>query len=97
MTPGKYYDPLVQRLCLHANNVICWSNDIQSVQIERNQPGQHWNMVTLYHRKGHGLQDSIDLVAHRVRAEIGAFQLLAKSIERDASAELRGFITGLRN
>jgi hypothetical protein len=97
VTPAEYNDPIVQRLCQHTNNVICWSNDIQSVQIEMNQPGQHWNMVTLCHRKGFTLQQSVDLVAHRVRAEIAAFQVLATSIERAASVQLRGFITGLRN
>jgi hypothetical protein len=97
ITPAEYNDPLIQQLCLHTNNVICWSNDIQSVRMELNQPGQYWNMVVIYADQGLTLQESVDLVAHRVRSEIAAFQLLAQTVEPHAGNEMRGFITGLRN
>ncbi|MGH8792976.1 MAG: terpene synthase family protein [Stackebrandtia sp.] len=97
ITPAEYNDPLAQRLCLHANNVVCWSNDVQSVQMEMNQPGQYWNMVVIYANQGLTLQESVDLVAQRVRSEIAAFQLLARATEQHAGDEMRGFIAGLRN
>lgn len=97
VTAAEYNDPIVQRLCLHTNNVICWSNDIQSVRMEMNQPGQYLNMVILYTRQGLSLQQSVDFVAHRVRSEIASFQSLALTVEPHAGPEMRGFITGLRN
>ena len=97
ITPAEYNDPLTQRMCLHTNNVVCWSNDVQSVRMEMNQPGQYWNMVTIYAERGLTLQESVDLVAQRVRGEIAAFTALAETVEPHAGTELRGFITGLRN
>lgn len=77
VTPDEFYDPEVQQLREHANNVVCWSNDVQSVSMEMNQPGQYRNMVVIYATQGLTLQQSVDLVAARVNAEIAAFQLLA--------------------
>lgn len=65
--------------------------------MEMNQPGQYLNMVVLYTRQGLGLQQSVDLVAHRVRSEIASFQSLALTVEPHASPQMQGFVTGLRN
>ncbi|WXB18322.1 hypothetical protein LZC94_13810 [Pendulispora albinea] len=66
------------------------------MKIEMAQPGQYWNMVTIYAFQGMTLQQAVDLVAARVNAEIAAFQLVARTVEPAASSQLRGFIDGLR-
>jgi hypothetical protein len=95
ITAEEYHRPAVLQLRLHANNVVCWSNDIQSLAVETRQPGQYWNMAVIHARRGHTLQASVDYVAARVRAEIAAFQKLADQIGPTAGNRLRGFIAGL--
>lgn len=96
ITPAEFNRPAVQQLRMHANNVVCWSNDVQSVKIEAAQPGQYWNMVSLFASRGLTLQQAVDLVAARVYAEIASFQLLARTVEPTAGRALRGFVAGLR-
>ncbi|RHZ55353.1 hypothetical protein CDV55_104657 [Aspergillus turcosus] len=92
--PNEYYHPDVQRLCRHANNIVCWSNDIQSLAIESRQPGQFWNMVGTYAASGHTIQESVDYTAERVRAEIVNFQRLSEKILPRASPQLCGLVEG---
>ncbi|MFI1188818.1 sesquiterpene cyclase [Streptomyces californicus] len=96
ITSDEFSHPEIQRLRMHANNVVCWSNDVQSVKMELAQPGQHWNMVAIYAARGLTLQQSVDLVAARVNGEIAAFQLLAHKVEAQAGQELCGFIRGMK-
>lgn len=97
LAPEEAHHPHVRRLCLHANNIICWSNDVQSLRVEVRQPGQYWNMAVIYAMEGHSLQDGVDYTADRVHAELASFQALAAHVEPLASRELRGFISGLRD
>jgi hypothetical protein len=97
VTPDEYHHPAVQTLRRHANNVVCWSNDIQSLVVEARQPGQYRNMVTVYAAQGRTLQEAIDITAHRVRSEITAFAQLSQTVERQASPQLSGCITGLKD
>ncbi len=95
--PEVYYRDDMQQLRRHANNVVCWSNDIQSLAIEIRQPGQQRNMVVVYAEQGHSLQEGIDYVATRVRLEISQFEEMAQAAESGADKKLRGFITGMRH
>ncbi|MFC9427709.1 terpene synthase family protein [Streptomyces sp. NPDC056987] len=45
---AEYGYPEVQQPALHANNVVCWNNDIYSLGTERRQPGRFWNMPLVY-------------------------------------------------
>lgn len=96
ITPGEYHHPDVEKLRIHANNVVCWSNDIQSVGLEGRQPGQFRNMVTLYAAQGRSLQSGIDITARRVRSEIAAFARLAQTVTPWASPHLAGYIEGMK-
>lgn len=96
VTSDEQYHPEVQRLRMHTNNVVAWSNDVQSVKIEMAQPGQFRNMVVIYASQGLSLQQSVDLVAARVHGEIAAFQLLAHKVEAQAGEKLCGYIAGFR-
>lgn len=97
VTAAEYHDPAVATLRRHANNVVCWSNDIQSLVVEVRQPGQFRNIVTVYTSQGHPLQEAVDLTADRVRAEIAAFTRLASAVRSRAGRELAGYVTGLQD
>lgn len=97
MTPAEYHGAELQELALHANNVVCWSNDIQSLIVESRQPGQFWNLVGVRAQEGYSLQESVDHVAGKVRDEIDRFQRLAARVEPQASPEVRGTISGMRD
>lgn len=93
--PDIYYRFDVKRLRLCANNIVCWSNDIQSLGVEIRQPGQFWNMVGAHAAAGHSLQESVDYTATRVNTEIGEFIRLAKAIRVNAGVQLCGLVDGL--
>ncbi|MFI9406889.1 hypothetical protein [Nocardia sp. NPDC052316] len=97
ITAEEFNHPVTQRLRLHANNVIAWSNDVHSAHKETHEPGQPYNLVLLYHRDGLPLQQSLDLVVSRVHAEITQFQDLATMTEDHCGPRLRGLIAGMRH
>jgi hypothetical protein len=97
VAPDEYHSVVFHRLRLHANNVVCWSNDIQSLVVEIRQPGQFRSMVTIFAEQGGSLQEGVDRTADRVYAEIEAFTRLSQAVEAGASCEVSGFITGLKN
>jgi hypothetical protein len=92
-----YHHSDVCRLRQCTNNVVCWSNDIQSLSIEARQPGQFRNLVTLYAVQGRRLQEAIDLTASRVRSELEEFLRLEDSVGRWASPALLGYIQGMKH
>ncbi|KAB8226875.1 terpene synthase metal-binding domain-containing protein [Aspergillus alliaceus] len=84
----------VQKLCQHTNNIVCWTNDIQSLLVEAHQPRQFWNMVSTYASSGRTFQESIDCTAARVEMEINKFKKLSDAITQSACKELCGLIDG---
>ncbi|MDB5767682.1 MAG: Terpene synthase metal-binding protein [Collimonas fungivorans] len=97
LSAAEYNLPAIQQLRRHTNNVVCWSNDIQSLAVELRQPGQHWNMVGIYAAQGHSLQESVDYTVMKVRTEINGFADLAGAMEIHAGPALRGAIAGMKN
>ena len=97
MTPAEFHSPEVRRLRQHTNDVVSWSNDMQSLVVELRQPGQHWNLVTVHTLEGRSLQEAVDHVATQVRTALDAFTRLALEVEESASAEVRGAIAGMRS
>jgi hypothetical protein len=73
-----YAHPDVQRLTLMANNVVCWANDIISLEKELRHGDVHNLVVAIQHECGCGLQEAV----HRARAmhdsEVRAFVDLAE-------------------
>jgi hypothetical protein len=94
--PNEFYHLDVQTLCRHANNIVCWSNDIQSLGVEARQPGQFRNMVAIHAAEGHTLQESVDYTAARVDTEIAQFVQLSEAIIPNAGTRLCGLIDGLK-
>ncbi|MFY2561286.1 terpene synthase family protein [Corallococcus terminator] len=96
LSPEEYNRPSVERLRLHVNNIASWANDLHSLHTEAREPDQSRNMAMIYAAQGHSLQEGADYTARQIQAEISAFQEEAAVLERAASKELRGFISGLR-
>ena len=94
---AEYYQPDVQQLRLHANNIVCWANDVQSLGIEMKQPGQFWSMVAVEALRHSSLQKGVDHTTARVRAEIDQFVNLAATVEQRADRLLRGFVAGMKD
>lgn len=94
--PTEFYRLDVQTICRHANNIVCWSNDIQSLGVEIRQPGQFRSMVVIHAAQGHTLQESIDYTAARVDEEVAQFVQISNTITAHASKNLRGLIDGLK-
>lgn len=86
----------IEQLKRHANNVVCWTNDIYSLGIELKQPGQYENMISIYASQGYSLQEGIDRVASRIRAEIDSFLKISDAIPTDDTPALKHYIQGLR-
>ncbi len=97
LTPEEYNRPSVERLRLHVNNIASWANDLHSLHTEAREPDQGRNMAMIHAAQGHSLQEGANYTARQIHAEISAFQEEAAVLERDASKELRGFISGLRD
>lgn len=89
--PSEFHRPDVQTLCRYANNVVCWSNDIQSLSVEIRQPGQFINMVIDRAAEGHSLQESIAYTASRVKSEMGRFVELCKTMTPGAAMSYDGW------
>jgi hypothetical protein len=94
---SDYYRDDVQQLRLHANNVVCWANDVQSLRIEMKQPGQFWNMVAVEAAPCGSLQRGVDRTAARVREQIDQLMTLAQRMEPSADLRLKGYIDGIKD
>lgn len=95
ITQAEYESEAVRELRMRMNNVACWMNDVQSLPMELNQPGQYHNMVTLFAREGYSLQAASDHTVECVKGEIRSFEDLAAKTIRSASPQLQEYIQGL--
>ncbi|KAG8408307.1 hypothetical protein J3459_017912 [Metarhizium acridum] len=93
----EFYQPDVQKLVLQTNNIVCWANDIQSLGMEFQQPGQFRNMVTIYIQQGQSLSEAVSTTTARVNNELSDFCKLADIVTAPSiSDELRGYVDGLK-
>ncbi len=65
--------PVVQDLTAMANNVVCWSNDIISLEKEMRRGDVHNLVLTIRHRDGCTLQEAIFRAAAMHDAEVCRF------------------------
>ncbi len=84
--------PAFQSLAIHANNVVCWANDIISLDKEI-RCGEIHNLVLIIQRQYQlSLQEAVNRVAEMHNAEVRAFiteeaQLTATGVMVDANLE----------
>ncbi len=91
--------PLVQRLMLIANNVVCWSNDIFSSPKELARHDMHNLVLILQRRDGLSLQGAVDRVAMLTARQVRRFIALEALLPRfggPLDADVRCFIGVLR-
>ncbi|MFB6456174.1 hypothetical protein ACE38W_12955 [Chitinophaga sp. Hz27] len=96
VSPEIYYSADIQQLCLYVNNMVCWSNDIQSVPVEARQPGQFRNMVLIHAEEGRTLQEGVNYTANRIYEEIAKFIILSEELYPDASTTMASFMDGCK-
>lgn len=85
----------LKRLAQHANNVVCWSNDIFSLEKEVRSGDVHNLVLILQHESSLTLQSAVDLVAARHNQEIRSFLALESNVPSDIDG--RWSVDGLRS
>ena len=94
MPPMYTHDRALSQLARNTNNVICWSNDIFSLDKELRSGDVHNLVLILQHELHVSLQAAVDLVGERHNAEVQAFLATEQQIPSGMSA--RRFVEGLR-
>jgi 5-epi-alpha-selinene synthase len=94
-----YAHPDVQRLTLMANNVVCWANDIISLEKELRHGDVHNLVVAIQHEGGCGLQEAVQRARAMHDSEVRAFVDLAERAPwfgARIAAELERYLVILR-
>jgi hypothetical protein len=89
-----YYSRIYQRLITSAGNVVCWTNDLMTLEKELAHDDMHNFVPVLAHALGISLEDSIDEVADRAGREVELF--LAAEAELDRVFDELGVSDDLR-
>jgi hypothetical protein len=76
-----YYSRIYQRLITSAANVVCWTNDLMTLEKELAHDDKHNFVPVLGHALAIPLEDSIDAVAVRAGQQVELF--LAAEVELD--------------
>jgi 5-epi-alpha-selinene synthase len=92
--------PRIRQLTTITNNVVCWSNDIFSLQKEYKHHDMH-NLALLIHRHERiGIQEAVDKVARLIEAQLRRFVALEKGLPRFGAAtdlDVSRFIAVMRS
>ncbi len=91
--------PHLQRLALITNNVVCWSNDVISLQKEHAHHDRH-NLALIFHRHyGLTIEEAVNRVVKRTEAQMRHFVALEScmpSFGAGLDAGVRRFVAVLR-
>jgi hypothetical protein len=91
--------PVIKNLTLICNNIVCWSNDIISLEKERQSGDIHNLVIAVRHERHYSWQEAVDCVAEMHNAEVHKFVQLAQQLPRfgaDTDAELVRYVVILR-
>jgi hypothetical protein len=94
------YHALVQRLTRMAINVVCWANDVLSLQKELKQGDVHNLVLVLQRQQGLTLQEALERVAALHDVEVRAFmdvELSLPSFDPASDSALGRYIDLLRS
>jgi 5-epi-alpha-selinene synthase len=95
LPPEVRTHPDVRRLTLMSNNVVCWCNDIISLDKERRHGDVHNLVVTIKEECQLGWQEAVDLAAEWHNGEVQRFnelQAQLPSFDRHSDAELKRYL-----
>jgi Terpene synthase family 2, C-terminal metal binding len=91
--------PVLKRLALLTNNVVCWSNDIFSLQKERAHRDMHNLALILHHHEGITEQAAVDQVARLIKGQVQRFIALEARLPQfgpSVDGAVRRFVAVLR-
>lgn len=91
--------PALDRLALLTNNVVCWSNDIFSLQKERAHRDMHNLVLILHHHEGITEQAAVDRVARLIKGQVQRFIALEARLPQfgpSIDGAVRRFVAVLR-
>lgn len=91
--------PRIRQLITITNNIVCWSNDIFSLQKEHRHHDMHNLALLIHHHEQIGLQEAVDKVAGHIDTQIRRFIVLEQDLPRFEAAddEMLQFIAVLRS
>ncbi len=81
------------------NNVVCWSNDIISLQKEHRHQDMHNLVLIIDHQQSIGLQEAIYRVSERIEQQVRRFILLEQSLPHfgpEADGHVAAVVTIMR-
>jgi len=91
--------PAVQQLAQMTNNIICWSNDLMSLERELRQGDVHNLVLILHHAQRRSLSEAIRRAVAMHDAEVRRFHDLAAglpSFNAAVDADLQQYVTGMQ-
>lgn len=91
--------PIVQRMTDIANDVVCWCNDVISLEKELHSGDVHNLVLVLQHEQGSSLQVAVDRVAALCDAQVREFIQLEERLPTFGAAvdeALHRYVQGLR-
>jgi Terpene synthase family 2, C-terminal metal binding len=99
LPPMVHAHPTVQQLAQMTNNIICWSNDLMSLERELRHGDVHNLVLILHHAQRRSLPEAIRRVAAMHDAEVQRFRALAAdlpSFTAAVDADLQQYVTGMQ-
>lgn len=72
--------PRIRQLITITNNIVCWSNDIFSLQKERRHHDMHNFALLIHHHEHISLQEAVDKVARLINKQIHRFIVLEENL-----------------
>jgi hypothetical protein len=90
---------IVRQLMEMTNNIICWANDLMSLDKELRHGDVHNLVLVLHHEQNHSIPKAIRLVATMHDVEVRRFQTLVASLPSFTAAvdaDLQHYVMGLQ-
>jgi hypothetical protein len=91
--------PIVRQLMEMTNNIICWANDLMSLDKELRHGDVHNLVLVLRHTQNHSIPKAMRLVATMHDVEVRRFQTLVASLPSFTTAvdaDLQHYVIGLQ-
>lgn len=99
LPPEVYESTLVQALFLAINKIICWQNDIVSVEKEMARGTLSNLVLVLQHAYGYTLQEAVERANEMITAEVKLFERLSACVHEIFPAytrELERYLASMR-
>jgi hypothetical protein len=95
-----YQNEIIQKLVYEARIIICWANDLFSLQKEIKSGDMCSLVFALMHEQNMRLEEAIQETARRHDEEVKQFMILEQqlpSFDRELDVKIRRYVHGLRN